>query len=265
MNAHHHIVSIGASESSVDEIASFFGQKPLAGVAYVIIRPFSPDLRTRLAEQVASQQQLVIREAENGMLIETDHIYIIPNKKYMTIRKGRLYITGKGRGHHSQLTINRFFASLAADQGEKAIGVILSGMGEDGADGIVSIHNAGGMTIARNPETTEFDSMPASAIATGAIDFVTEPELMPGIIEDYVVLSRKTLLDQNENLTMRIILDLIHDNTAFDFSGYKPDVLSRRTRKRAVKQNFSSLADYLSFFRVTPEEMTALAREFLVK
>ncbi len=264
MNAHHHIVSIGASAGGIEEIASFFDQKPLAGVSYIIIQHLSPDFRTRMAELLARHLSLVIREAENGMLVEADHVYIIPNNKYMTLQKGRLYVTDKEHEHHPHLTINRFFSSLAADQGEKAIGVILSGMGNDGTDGIRSIHNAGGMVVARNPETTQFGSMPASSIATGLVDFVTEPELMPGIIEDYVVQSRVTLLDQNEKMTMLMILDLIRDNTAFDFSGYKHATLSRRTRKRAVNQNFSSLADYLSFLKGTPEEMSALAKEFLI-
>lgn len=264
MSEHHHIISIGASAGGIEEIASFFDQPPLAGVSYIIIQHLSPDFPTRMAELLAKHLHLVIREAENGMLVETDHVYIIPNDMYMTIQKGRLYIIGKGSGHHPHLTINRFFNSLAADQGEKAIGVILSGMGNDGTDGIVAIRNTGGMTIARNPETTQFGSMPSNAIATGMIDFVTEPELMPAIIEDYVVQNRNTLFDQNEKMTMQIILDLIRDNTAFDFSGYKQGTLSRRTRKRAVNQNFSSLADYLSFLKVTPQEMSALAREFLI-
>ncbi|WP_342084887.1 chemotaxis protein CheB [Dyadobacter sp. OTU695] len=264
MNEHHHIVSIGASAGGIEEITSFFDQKPLDGISYVVIQHLSPDFRTRMAELLARHMHLVIREAENGMLVETDHVYIIPNDKYMTILKGRLYITGKGAGHHPHLTINKFFNSLAADQGEKAIGIILSGMGKDGAQGILSIRNAGGFTIARNPETTEFGSMPANAIATGAINFVTEPDLMPALIQDYVLQNRKVLSDQNDKVSMQIILDLIRDNTAFDFSGYKPATLTRRTRKRAVNQNFSSLADYLSFLKGTPEEISALAKEFLI-
>lgn len=263
MNAHHHIVSIGASAGGIEEIASFFDQKPLAGVSYVIILHLSPDFRTRMAELLARHLDLVIREAENGMLVEADHVYIIPNDKYMTLQKGRLLVTDKGRELHAHHTINKFFNSLASDQGEKAIGVILSGAGDDGTEGIRSIHHAGGMVIARNPETTEFGSMPGSAIATGLVDFVSEPELMPGIIEEYVVQNRTILLDQNEQMTMQMILDLIRDNTTFDFSGYKHAALSRRTRKRAMNQNFSSLADYLSFLKGTPEEMSALAKEFL--
>jgi two-component system, chemotaxis family, CheB/CheR fusion protein len=264
MNEHHHIVSIGASAGGIEEIASFFDQKPLDGVSYVVIQHLSPDFRTRMAELLARHLHLVIREAENGMMVETDHVYLIPNDQYMTILKGRLYITGKASGQHPHLTIDKFFSSLAADQGEKAIGIILSGMGKDGTEGIVSISSAGGMTIARNPETTQFGSMPANAIATGAVDFVTEPELMPALIEDYVLQSRRALQDQNEKMSMQTVLELIRDNTAFDFSGYKQATLSRRTRKRAINQNFSSLADYLSFLKVTPQEMNALAGEFLI-
>lgn len=257
MNAHHHIVSIGASESSIDEIAAFFDQKPLAGVAYVIIQHLSPDFRTRLAEILARHLHLAIREAQNGVLVETDHVYIIPDDSYMTIRKGRLYITEKGHDLGLHQSIDRFFTSLATDQGEKAIGVILFEIGEDGLNGIRAIRKAGGIVIARKLETAP------PALATGWVDFVAEPCLMPQIIEDYVVQSRETLLDQNEQVTMEMILDVIRENTAFDFSGYRFDMLSHKTRKRALDQNFFSLADYLSFLKVTSTEMNALSREFL--
>lgn len=257
MNAHHHIISIGASETSIDEIASFFVEKPLAGVAYVIIQQLPSDFRTRLAEILAKHLHLAIHEAQNGVLVETDHVYIIPDDRSMTIRKGRLWITEKVQDLGLHQNTDNFFCSLAADQGEKAIGVVLFEIGEDGLDGIRAIRKAGGIVIARKQETIH------PAPTADCVDFIAEPGLMPQIIEDYVIQNRKILLDQNEKVTMEMIFDVIRENTAFDFSGYRFDTLSHKTRKRALDQNFYSLADYLSFLKVTSTEMHALSREFL--
>lgn len=257
MNAHHHIISIGASDSGIDDIATFFDQKPLAGVAYVIIQHLPPDFRARLAEVLAKDLYLVISEAQNGVLVETDHVYIIPEGKSMSIRKGRLYITEKPYNPRLHNSTDSFFTSLAADQGEKAIGVILFEIGEDSLEGISAIRDAGGIVIARRQDAIHL------APAINEVDFVTEPALIPQIIEDYVMQSRKTLLDQNEEVTMEMIIDAIRENTTFDFSGYRLDILSHKTRKRALDQNFYSLADYLSFLKVTSTEMHSLSREFL--
>lgn len=257
MNAHHHIIAIGATKANIDEIASFFNQKPLAGVAYVIVQYLPPDFRTRLAEILARHLHLAVREAQNGVLVETDHVYITPDDKYMIIDKGRLYITEKAHSLGLRRNTDIFFSSLAADQGQKAIGVVLFEIKEDDLGWIGAIRSAGGIIIARKQETVCLPS------TTDCADFFAEPGLMPQIIEDYVMQNRKTLLDQNEKVTMEMIFNVIRENTAFDFSGYRFDMLSHKTRKRALDQNFYSLADYLSFLKVTIAEMHALSREFL--
>ncbi|MDR6804237.1 signal transduction histidine kinase [Dyadobacter sp. BE34] len=256
MNAHHHIISIGGSDSGIDEIASFFDQKPLAGVSYIVIPHLSIAFQTKLAEILARHVDLAIREAQNGILVEADHIYIIPSNSEMTILKGRLQITPKTPEQGLHRNIDRFFNSLAADQGEKAIGVILCEMDGDVLGGIRAIRDAGGIVIAREQETDYSE-------VSSCVDFVAEPRLMAKIIENHVMQSRRILLDQNEKVTMETILNVIRENTAFDFSGYKFDILSHKTRKRALDQHFYSLADYLSFLKVTSSEMLALSSEFL--
>ncbi len=163
------------------------------------------------------------------------------------------------------LTINRFFNSLAADSGKKAIGVILSGLGSDGTEGIKSIKNAGGMVIARNPETAEFDSMPSNAIATGLVDFVLEPGLMPDIIENYVKhLGNIFISDRNEEKNIKSIIDLIKEHLPLDFSDYKQTTILRRIKKRAGDNNFVTLENYFDFLKETPGELEALAKDFLI-
>nr|WP_294946723.1 chemotaxis protein CheB [uncultured Mucilaginibacter sp.] len=261
----HHIIAIGASAGGMDEINSFFDHTPLDGVSYVIIQHLSSDFKSRMVELLARHSKLVVKEAENEMHVVCNEVYLIPHNKFMTINDGTLYLTDKENIKGPHLTINNFFLSLAADCGKKAIGIILSGLGSDGTEGIKAIKKAGGMIIARNPATSDFGSMPSSAIATGLVDFVLEPALMPGAIEDYVKNAGELLIDDKDDETnLKAIIDLIKETSPLDFSDYKQTTILRRTKRRASYGNFTSLANYLNYLKVTPGEVEALAKEFLI-
>ena len=182
----HHIIAIGASAGGMEEINSFFDQTPLDGVSYVIVQHLSASFKSRMVELLSRHSRLVVSEAQNGMIVKSNQVYLIPNDKFMTIHGHTLYLMDKENIRGPHLTINTFFNSLAVDSGTKSIGVILSGLGADGTEGIKAIKKAGGMIIARNPDTSDYGSMPSHAIATGAVDFVLEPESMPAVIERYV-------------------------------------------------------------------------------
>ncbi|TFF37105.1 chemotaxis protein CheB [Mucilaginibacter psychrotolerans] len=261
----HHIIAIGASAGGMDEINSFFDHTPLDGVSYVIIQHLSSDFKSRMVELLARHSKLVVQEAENEMPVVCNEVYLIPHNKFMTINDGTLYLTDKEHVKGPHLTINHFFESLAADCGKKAIGVILSGLGSDGTDGIKAIKKAGGMIMARNPATSEFGSMPSSAIATGLVDFVLEPAQMPGAIEDYVKNEGELLTDDKDDETnLKAIIDLIKETSPLDFSDYKQTTILRRTKRRASSGNFTSLSSYLDYLKATPAEVEALAKEFLI-
>ena len=261
----HHIIAIGASAGGMEEINSFFDHTPLDGVSYVIVQHLSPDFKSRMAELLARHSKLVVKEAENEMTVQSNQVYLIPNDKFMTIRDSRLYLTDKEKVHGPHLTINKFFNSLAADSGRKAIGVILSGLGADGTEGVKAIKKAGGMVIARDPETSEFGSMPSNAIATGMVDFVLEPELMPDTIEDYVKHEGEILSDdEDDEKNITPIIDLIKEQSPLDFTDYKQTTILRRIRKRAANHNFIKLENYLDFLKRTPAEVEALAKDFLI-
>src|SRR5664279_1627809 len=206
----HYIIAIGASAGGLEEINSFFDHTPLDGVSYVIVQHLSSDLKSRMAELLAKHSKLIVTEAENEMPVKSNQVYLIPNDKFMTINNGKLYLTDKERAHGPHLTVNRFFNSLAADLGDKAIGIVLSGLGSDGTEGVRSIKNSGGMIIARNPDTSAFNSMPSNAIATGLVDFISEPALMPDIIENYVKHAGEISLESiDEEKIIKSILELI--------------------------------------------------------
>jgi two-component system CheB/CheR fusion protein len=261
----HHIIAIGASAGGMEELNSFFDHTPLDGVAYVIIQHLSPDFKSRMAELLSRHSKLIVKEAENGMTVVRNEVYLIPHDKFMTISKGKLIMSEKENIKGPHLTINTFFNSLAADCGKRAIGVILSGLGSDGTSGIKAIKKAGGMVIARSPANSEFSSMPVSAIATGLVDFVLEPALMPTAIEDYVKNSIDLLTDSHEDKeNLEAIINLIKETSPLDFSDYKQSTILRRTKRRANYCNFTSLSNYLNFLKVTPEEVESLSKEFLI-
>lgn len=260
-----YIIAIGASAGGLEEINSFFDHTPLDGVSYIIVQHLSADFKSRMAEVLAKHSKLSVEVATEGMLVDSNRVYLIPNDKYMAIEQGRLHLQDKANSKIPHLTINTFFNSLAADCGDKSIAVVLSGLGSDGAEGIVAIKKAGGMVMARNPETSSFPSMPSKAIATGTVDFILEPASMPGAIEDYVKYetgSKSELKDDEKNL--RLIVDLIKQRSIHDFSDYKPTTLLRRTKRRAAHHDFTSLANYYDFLKSSPEEIEALSKDFLI-
>ncbi len=261
----HHIIAIGASAGGLDEINSFFDHTPCDGVSYVIVQHLSPDFKSRMVELLAKHSKLAVKEAQDNMKVSSNEVYLIPNDKFMTIKTGHLYLSGKENNKGPHLTINSFFNSLAADAGNKAIGIILSGLGSDGTEGIKAIKHAGGLVMARDPETSAFGSMPSNAIATGLVDFVLEPELMPGIIDDFVNNELSFLsdaIDDEKNLTA--IIDFLKEHSPLDFTDYKKATILRRIKRRAAANNFTKLNSYLEFLKITPAEAQVLAQDFLI-
>lgn len=260
-----YIIAIGASAGGLEEINTFFDHTPLDGVAYVIVQHLSANFKSRMVELLSTHSKLAVLEAENGMVVKTNEVYLIPNNKFMTIEGGRLQLKAKGDLAGPHLTINTFFDSLAADIGPRAIGVVLSGLGSDGTAGAIAIKKSGGLVIVRNPENSKFGSMPANVIASGAADKVLEPEDMPNAIEQYVQRPHTVQIDQQANEKHLVgIANLIRERSSLDFTDYKKNTLLRRSLRRAAQNHFDSLGDYLAFLRKTPGEVEMLAKDFLI-
>jgi len=261
----HHIIAIGASAGGMEEINSFFDHTPLDGVCYIIIQHLSSDFKSRMVELLAKHSKLVVKEAEEDAVVKSNEVYMIPNEKYLEIRDNTLHLTDKQKTNSPHLTINTFFNSLAANSGPNAIVIILSGLGSDGTEGIKAIKKAGGMVIARTPETSSFASMPSHAIATGLVDFILEPQLMPGAIEDYVKYGSELAVDdKDDEKNLSKIVTLIKEKSPLDFSDYKPTTILRRTKRRAANSNFTSLESYFEFLKTKPEEIDALTKDYLI-
>jgi two-component system CheB/CheR fusion protein len=266
MKSEQYIIAIGASAGGMDQINKFFDYTPLDGVSYIVIQHLSADYKSMMASLLNKHSKLNIEEATNNMTVETNKVYLIPSKNVMTIKDGKLLLTDKLKGVN--LTINTFFKSLAEERGNKAIGIILSGTGSDGTEGMKAIKEAGGMLITSDPETSEYDQMPASVIATGLVDYVIPPEQMPKVIEHYV--QKRTggkvtkIEEEEEEKNLDAITDLIKDKLPEDFSGYKKNTLLRRIKRRASLLNFNHLEGYLNLLKHDTIELQNLAKDFLI-
>ena len=139
----HHIIAIGASAGGLDEINSFFDHTPMDGVSYIIVQHLSADFKSRMVELLSRHSKLEVKEAQNGMQVVCNKVYLIPNDKYMVIKDNHLFLTEKDKTGAPHLTINTFLNSLALNSGKDAISVIFSGLGSDGTAGIREIKRHG--------------------------------------------------------------------------------------------------------------------------
>src|SRR5688500_13483352 len=160
-HAPSYVVGIGASAGGLEALERFFDNVPRdTGMAFVVVQHLSPDFRSLMDELLARHTELPIHLVEDGMVVEADHVYLIPPKKEMIISDRRLLLSDRDRHQDLPLPIDVFFRSLAQDCGPRAVAIVLSGGGSDGSRGIRAIHEAGGLVIVQDLGSAEFDGMP---------------------------------------------------------------------------------------------------------
>lgn len=264
----HHIVCIGASAGGMEAIHELFDHLPQdTGFSFIVIQHLSSDHKSLMAELLSKHTTMKVVEARDQTPVEPDSVYVIPNNRNITIRNRTLLLSGKEQGRSPNMAIDIFLHSLAADIGDKAIAIVLSGTGTDGTKGISEIKKAGGLVFVQDPATAKFDGMPYSAISSGNIDFVLSPE---SIAEELLFQHKKAphavivdSLPQEDEPLLAEIMNLIKSKTGCDFTLYKrPTIVRRLTRRMAF--NNHSLADYLELLRQNEEEVHLLSKEFLV-
>ncbi|AGW14183.1 chemotaxis protein CheB [Megalodesulfovibrio gigas] len=266
-----HYVGIGASAGGLEAIEAFFkNMPPTCGLGFIVVQHLSPDYKSLMVELLSKRTDMPVYRAEEGMTVEADSIYLIPPKKNLTIFHGKLLLNDQDYSRGINLPIDVFLRSLAEDQGEKAVGVILSGTGSDGMRGVRAIKENGGMVMVQNEESAKFDGMPRSAISTGLADFILPPDKMPQQLlsfakHPYVVNKGDTaepFATEGDDLSR--IFAIIRDKTKVDFTFYKPSTVNRRIERRMTVNQISDIKDYLSFLQSYPGEAVALYRELLI-
>lgn len=262
------IVCIGASAGGMEAIHELFDHlNQDTGYAYIVIQHLSSDHKSLMAELLAKHTTMKVAEATDNLRVEPDTVYVIPNNRNITIIDRTLRLSDKEQGRSPNMAIDIFLHSLAADIGDKAIAIILSGTGTDGTKGITEIKKAGGLVFVQDPSTAKFDGMPYNAISSGHIDFILSPE---SIAEELVQRNRKapaavivdSLPPEHEPLLVEVI-GLIKAKTGCDFSLYKRPTIIRRLTRRMAFGNYS-LHDYLQVLRQDEQEVHDLSKEFLV-
>ncbi|MGA3064460.1 MAG: chemotaxis protein CheB [Methylocystis sp.] len=265
------VVAIGASAGGLEVFRSFLdAQTPKSGMALVMIQHLDPTHPSLMVELLSSHTSMSVVQAADGAPLEPDHVYLIPPGVSLAIRDGLLRLSKPTERHGARLPFDFFLGSLAEACGELAICVVLSGSGGDGSVGLRAIKEKGGLVIVQDPEEAEFDGMPRSAIATGAVDFVASVADIPDLIfrelhraASGVVDATKSDREPTSDEFAQIIA-LARDKTSHDFSVYKRGTLERRLEHRMNAVRLENRPLYLKLLREKPGEAELLRKDLLI-
>lgn len=264
------VTGIGASAGGLDAFKRFLAAMPPdSGIAFVLVPHLDPAHESLMVALLARHTTMPVVEAENDQPVEANHVYIIPPNKYMTIHRGVLRLTGPVERRTSQTSIDLFLRSLAEDQQERSICIILSGTGSHGTLGLRAVKEAGGMAMVQDPATAEFQRMPQSAVATGLADYVLPAEQMPDALVKFV---RHAYVHHGTNVAaapeaadhLTQVLALLRTRSRFDFRAYRKKMLSRRIGRRMGLNQIDSIPEYLEFLRDHPEELKQLVKDLFI-
>ncbi len=267
------VVGVAASAGGLEAFTQLLIHLPVdTGMAFVLIQHLSPNHESLLTEILARVTKMLVCEGKNGMVVEPNHVYVIPPNAKMVLYEGVLQLSPREKVFGKYMPGDAFFISLAIDCGHKAIAVVLSGGNGDGSLGLTAIKAAGGVTFAQCEDTAKFDSMPNTAVATGNVDFVLSPEK---IAQELVNLSRNPMwtspqpkISTDELLApqddLATIFSLLKLTTGVDFSCYKPKTIDRRIQRRMLLHKLEKLADYVVYLQAHPAEVKALYEEILI-
>lgn len=268
------IVGIGASAGGLEAFTRLLNHLSTeTGMAFVLLQHLDPKHASLSADILSRATQMPVTEVKDGIRVEANHVYVIPPNFSMGILHGVLNLLPRTEAHgHQPLVIDTFFQSLAKDQRNLAVGVILSGTGSDGTQGLIAIKAEGGITFAQVPKSAKFESMPQSAIASGSIDLILSPEQIAEELiriahHPYVV---KALPTAEEDEPPRYQDDLSHiflilrNQCHVDFSLYKANTVKRRMERRMALNRVDNLKAYAEFLSTNPDEVKALYADILI-
>ncbi len=263
-------VGLGASAGGLKALEAFVRAVPLdSGCCYVVVQHLSPDFKSVLEDLLGRQTQLPVHRVEDGMAAAPDAIFLIPPKKLLTIRAGHFQLLDRDAVPANKLPINLFLESLAAEAGRRAVGVVLSGGGSDGATGVSAIHEAGGLVLVQRPDSAEFDSMPRNALAATVVDHILDPGDMPAAILDHARAPARSSNQQKgsgaaEDRPLDRVMALLHRVSGIDFSQYKMSTVDRRIDRRMKLLKIPDLAAYADLLATRAEELNALYGDMLI-
>ena len=267
-------MGVGASAGGLEAFQRLLKALPTnSGMAFVLVQHLDPEHESLLTRLLSRSTRLPVTEVVEGVVLEPDHVYVIPPNKALGIRNGILHLMARARRDAKHMPVDSFFHSLAENEGHRAIGVILSGVATDGTLGLAAIKASGGITFAQDSKSARYDGMPRSAIAAGCVDFILPPE---GIARELKRISLHPYLGRPEEhpagegrhgqkeTDLLKIFALLRNATDVDFTHYKRSTIHRRIARRMVLHKASSLRQYLKYLNGNRAELSALSEDLLI-
>ena len=263
------IVGIGASAGGLEALESFFkNMPPDSGLAFVVIQHLDPNFKNMLPELLQKTTLMPVSQITDNLKVCPNHIYVIPPNKTLTIENGFLHLSIPKEERGLRLPIDTFFHSLALDQLDKSVGIILSGMGSDGSEGIKEIKKNKGLVLVQDPANAKSASMPQSAIAKVNSNCVAPADKLP--VKLMVLLQSKPIANDEERMTLKerqnldAIIVLLREQTGHDFTLYKKSTLIRRVERRKGIHQIDKIQNYVRFLKENPKEVELLFKELLI-
>ncbi len=277
------IAAIGASAGGLDAYTQLLKNLPPdIGMGFVLIQHLAPEHDSQLSEILQKATKMPVNQAQDGMKIVPNSVYVIPPNTLMTLDQGVLKLEPRRRVRGKYMVIDGFFSSLAADRGSQAIAIVLSGSNEDGTAGLGVIKSAGGITFAQDLASAEFPTMPMIAIASSYVDFVLSPAEIAAELVNISQGNRQANAELDidetdetddpetvpifaENLeSLPTIFALLHNAMGIDFSHYKQGTIKRRIARRMGLINLNQLDAYVTYLQEHPDEVEKLYHDILI-
>ena len=263
------VVGIGASAGGLEALQQFFSCIPSnTGLIFIIIQHLSPDYKSLMAEILGKHTSMMVLQAESDMEIEPDTVYLIPPKKNMTIRDGRLLLTDYVHGSINH-PIDIFLNSLAEERKERSLAVILSGTGSDGTNGIKAIKEHGGFVLVQEPASAKFDGMPRNAINTGLADVILPPGQLAEEILTYanypaMAMRQEHLQGFPDEDALAHIYMILKQVSGIDFTHYKRNTVLRRIERRMLVTHCATPLQFSKMLEESPGEANLLVKDILI-
>jgi len=268
------VVAVGASAGGLEPISQFLAAMPVdAGLAIIVIQHLDPTSKSMLPQLLARRSTLNVSLAKDGIAPQPNEVYVIPPAVFLSIASGRLRFSPAQTDKGARMPIDVFLNSLAADRGRHGIGIIMSGTGTDGGDGLKVLKEAGGLVLVQDPNEAQQDGMPRYAMRTARPDYVLPVRDMPAVLTRYVThnyvkarhptpaLQESSIATPSE---LAPLVEILKSSAGLDFSDYKTGTLRRRIERRMALNGVARSADYVAQLRNSPAEADALAKDLLI-
>src|SRR5438094_2314548 len=267
------VVAIGASAGGIEALTDLMTYlSPDTGLAFVLVQHLDPKHHSILTELLARKTTMSVTEVSDGLPIKPNHVYVIPPTATMSISDHTLHLGPREESRGAHMSVDHFMRSLAEQEGNRAIGVILSGSGSDGTMGMAEIQAHGGVTFAQDEATAKYDGMPRSAVQAGCVDYVLPPK---GIAKELARIARHPYVARNilpgaaeaavePGPGLSTIFHVLRRATGVDFTHYRQTTILRRIQRRMVVHKIDKLEDYAKFLQSKPPETKALYQDMLI-